>query len=178
MLLPVHVRFIFNCSESKGQVLWETGSFEIVPINLIRSIINRSSKVSISLHFDGFSWKRFSWDQLLMQSNACWKLLFLDGGISSEMVLSSGDFHMSFKPPGALRALIIARKPHLIRFHFRVTGFTPRLWSLATSFQWSTKYKALRIPQSSSHSPHRRNCRWSLAISAKAVDYSGMKPYW
>ena len=113
-----------------------------------------------------------------MQSTACWKLLFLDGGISSEMVLSSGSFHISFEPRGALRVLIIARKLHLSRFQFRVTGFTPRLWSLATSFQWSTKSKALRSPQSSSHSPHRRNCRWSLAISAKAVDEPGMKPYW
>ena len=108
-----------------------------------------------------------------MQSTACWILVFLGGGICSEMVLSSGNFHMSFEPPGALRALIIARKPHLSRFHFRVTGFTPRLWSLATSSRWSTKSKALRSPQSSSHSPHRQNCRWSLAISAKAVGSRG-----
>ena len=73
-----------------------------------------------------------------MQSTAYCKLLFLDDGISSEMVLSSGNFQMSFAPPGTLRALIVARKPHLSPFHFRVTGFTPRLWSLATTVQWST----------------------------------------
>ena len=42
------------------------------------------------------------------------------------MVVSSGNFHMGFAHPGTLRALIIARKPHLSPFHFRVTGFTPR----------------------------------------------------
>ena len=94
------------------------------------------------------------------------------------MVLSSGNFQRSFAPPGTLRALIIARKPLLSPFHYRVTGFTPRLWSLAKKVQWSTKSKAFRSPQSSSHSPHRRNCRWSLAISAKVVDEPGMTPYW
>ena len=51
--------------------------------------------------------------------------------------VASGNFHMSFEPPGALRALFIARNHHLSRFHFRVTGYG--VWRQVSSGRLSGK---------------------------------------
>ena len=59
-----------------------------------------------SLHLDGFSCRRFSWDQELIKSTACWSALCLDGGTISETVVSSANFHIANDPSGNLRSFI------------------------------------------------------------------------
>ena len=47
-------------------------------------------RVSISLHLD-----RFCWEQLLIWSTRCWRLLRLDSGISSEIMVSSANSYQN-----------------------------------------------------------------------------------
>ena len=53
----------------------------------------------------------FSWDQSWMKSAACCRVLRLEGGTTSEIVVSSANFYM-WNPSGRRRSFIIARNSH------------------------------------------------------------------
>ena len=71
----------------------------------------RLKHVRISLHLIGFSCRWFSWDQSWMKSAACCRVLRLEGGTTSEIVVSSANFYM-WNPSGRRRSFIIARNSH------------------------------------------------------------------
>ena len=71
----------------------------------------RLKHVLISLYLIGFSCRWFSWDQSWVKSAACCRVLCLEGGTTSETVVSSANFHM-WNPSGRRRSFIIARNSH------------------------------------------------------------------
>ena len=71
----------------------------------------RLKHIRISLHLIGFSCRWFSWDQSWMKSATCCRVLCLEGGTTSENVVSSANFHM-WNPSGRRRSFIIARNSH------------------------------------------------------------------
>ena len=71
----------------------------------------RLKHVRISLHLIGLSCRWFSWDQSWMKSAACCRMRCLEGGTTSETVVSSANFHI-WNPSGRRRSFVIARNSH------------------------------------------------------------------